>query len=109
MTDYIGGFRQLQFAEPEMDIQYEDPEEQTKLKSMTIIGYTTSGQLVNSEFDEQERALTSFNKWRGIGDVSSSGKYVFRDGDFTLVHYEVDPTQNEEMDPQAVIELDTAP
>ena len=64
---------------------------------------------MNSEFDEQEKAITSFNKWRGIGDVSSSGKYVFRDGDFTLVHYEVDPTQNEEMDPQAVIELERRP
>ena len=76
---------------------------------MTIIGYTAADQLVNSEFDEQERSITSFNKWRGIGDESSSGKWIFRDGDFTLVHYEVDPTANEEMDPQTVIDLDTAP
>jgi hypothetical protein len=107
LTDDIGGFSQLQFAEPEMDIRYEDPDEQTKLKSMTIIGYTTSGQLVNSDFNEEERSLTSFNKWRGIGDLSSSGKWVFRDGDFALVHYEVDPTP--EGEPQVVVDLDTAP
>ena len=99
----------MQFAEPELDIRYEDPDERTKLKSMTIIGYKAADQLVNSEYDEKERSLTSFNKWRGIGDVSSSGKWIFRDGDFALVHYEVDPTENEEMDPQPVIELDTAP
>ena len=109
LTDDIGGFRQLQFVEPELDIRYEDPDARTKLRSMTIIGYTASDQLVNSEFDEQEKTITSFNKWRGIGDQSSSGKWMFRDGDFTLVHYEVDPTENEEMDPQTVIELDTAP
>ena len=109
LTDDIGGFRQLQFVEPEMDIRYEDPDARTKLKSMTIIGYTAADQVVNSEFDEQERSITSFNKWRGIGDISSSGKWIFRDGDFTLVHYEVDPTPNEEMDPQTVIDLDTAP
>ena len=58
---------------------------------------------MNSEFDEQERSLTSFNKWRGIGDASSSGKWIFRDGDFTLVHYEVDPTPTaRKCDPQTV-------
>ena len=41
------------------------------------------------------------------GDESSSGKWVFRNGDFALVHYEVDPTPDGE--PQAVVDLDTAP
>ena len=27
LTDDIGGFRQLQFVEPEMDIRYEDPDD----------------------------------------------------------------------------------
>src|SRR5205809_2846772 len=54
------GFRQLQFAEPELDIRYEDPDDQTKLKSMTIIGYTASDQIENSEYDENDRSLTSF-------------------------------------------------
>ena len=66
---------------------------------------------MNSEFDEQERSLTSFNKWRGIGDLSSSGKWIFRDGDFTLVHYEVDPTRGtREIDrADRVLDLESVP
>ncbi|MDW6022694.1 DUF1176 domain-containing protein [Mesorhizobium sp. BAC0120] len=108
LADDSGGFRQLQFAEPELDIRYED-QEQTKLKSMTVIGYTAADQLVNSDFDEKDKSLTSFNKWRGIGDASSIGKWIFRDGDFTLVRYEVDPTEDEEINPQTVIDLESAP
>ena len=87
----------------------EDPDEQTKLKSMTIIGYKATDQLVNSDYDENERSLTSFNKWRGIGDISSTGKWIFRDGDFALVHYEVDPTENGEIDGQPVLDFESAP
>jgi hypothetical protein len=108
-ADDADSFRQLQFAEPELDIRYEDPDEQTKLKSMTIVGYTAADQLVNSFYDENEKSLTSFNKWRGIGDTSSTGRWVFRDGDFTLVHYEVDPTSDGEINPQPVIDFESAP
>ena len=74
---------------------------------MTIIGYTATDQLVNSDFDEQEQSITSFNKWRGVGDASSTGKWMFRDGDFTLVHYEVDASYDGEMNPQTVLDYDT--
>ncbi len=104
-----GAFRQLQFATPDLDIRYDDPDEQTRLKSMTIIGYTATDQLVNSEFDENDRSLSSFSKWRGVGDASSVGKWIFRDGDFTLVRYEVDPTTDGEINPQTVLDFDTAP
>ena len=103
------GFSQLHFAEPELQIEYDDPDEETKLKSMAIIGYRASDRLVNSEYDEDAQELTSFSKWRGIGDASSSGKWIFRDGEFTLVHYEVDPTTNGEEDPQTVLDLQSAP
>lgn len=104
-----GEFSQLQFAEPELQIEYDDPGEETKLKSMTVIGYHAADRLVNSDYDEETQELTSFSKWRGIGDASSSGKWIFRDGEFTLVHYEVDPTTNEEEDPQTVLDLQSAP
>lgn len=104
-----GAFRQLQFATPDLDIRYDDPDGQTKLKSMTVIGYTAADQLVNSEFDENDRSLTSFSKWRGIGDASSVGRWIFRDGDFTLVHYEVDPTTDGEVNPETVLDFETAP
>jgi hypothetical protein len=103
------GIRQLQFAEPELDIQYNDPDDQKRVKSINIIGYTASDQLINSEYDPKEKALTSFDKWRGIGDSSDSGKWIFRGGTFTLVHYEVDPTEDEEENPQTVVDFEAAP
>ena len=106
---YLGELTHLQFSEPEVDIRYEDPEQQTKLESMTIIGYRTTDQLVNSFYDEKEMSLTSFAKWRGVGDMSSTAKYILRDGNFTLVHYEVDPTEDGEINGQAVLDFDTAP
>jgi len=102
-------FRQLQFAEPELDIRYQDPDQQTKLESMTITGWTTTDQLVNSFYDDKEMSLTSFAKWRGVGDQSSTGKYVFRNGDFALVHYDVDPTGDGEINSEPVVNLDEAP
>jgi Protein of unknown function (DUF1176) len=108
LADDSGGFRQLQFAEPELDIRYDDQEE-TKLESMTVIGYTAADQLLNSEFDEKDKSLTSFNKWRGVGDASSIGRWIFRNGDFTLVRYEVDPTYDDEINPQPVLDHDSAP
>jgi hypothetical protein len=110
-ADDIGELRQLQFAEPELDIRYEDPDpdQETKVKSMDIIGYTAADQLVNSDYDEQDKSITSFSKWRGVGDASSTGRYIFRNGQFTLVHYDVDATYDGEENPQPVIDLDTAP
>jgi hypothetical protein len=102
-------FRQLHFAEPELDIRYQDGDQQTKLDSMTITGWTTSDQLVNSFYDDKEMSLTSFSKWRGVGDQSSTGKYRFRNGDFALVHYDVDPTGDGEINPEPVVNLDEAP
>ena len=46
------GITPLQFAQPELDIRYEDPSDQSKLKSINVIGYVAVDQLVNSEFDE---------------------------------------------------------
>jgi hypothetical protein len=102
-------FRQLQFAEPELEIRYEDGDQQTKLESMTITGWTTMDLLVNSFYDDKEMSLTSFSKWRGVGDQSSTGKYAFRNGDFALVHYDVDPTGDGEINSEPVVNLDEAP
>lgn len=109
LATYVDGIRQLQFAQPELDIRYEDPQERTRLQSMTIIGYTATDRLVNSEFDPDDLSVTSWAKWRGVGDASSTGKWIFRNGDFTLVRYDVDPTEDGEIDPQTVLDFETAP
>lgn len=109
IADDYGEVRQLQFAEPDLDIRYQDPDEQTKLESMTIIGWETTDQLVNSFYDDKEKSLTSWAKWRGVGDQSSTAKYIFRDGDFVLVHYNVDPTADGEINDETVVDFDTGP
>ena len=85
------GLVPLHFAEPELDIEYAD-DEQTVLKSMKIAGFTTRAAPVNAVFDEETRTITGFSKWRGIADASSSGTWEFREGEFVLTRYEVDPT-----------------
>ncbi|TIT22771.1 MAG: DUF1176 domain-containing protein [Mesorhizobium sp.] len=109
MSDDVLGVRQLQFAEPEMDIRYENNDSDGKLLGMTIVGFQTSGWATNSDYDEETKTITTFNKWRGIGDASSSGTYLFRNGDFSLVQYDVDASYDGEENPQTVVDYNTAP
>ena len=109
MTDEVSGVRQLQFAEPEMDIRYENNDSDGKLLGMTIVGFHTTGWATNSDYDEDTKTISTFNKWRGVGDASDSGTYLFRNGDFSLVQYDVDASYDGEENPQTVVDYNTAP
>ena len=109
MTDELGGVLQLQFAEPEMDIRYENNDSDGKLLGMSIVGFHTTGWATNPEYDEQTRTIRTFNKWRGVGDASDSGTYLFRNGDFSLVQFDVDASYDGEENPQTVVDYNTAP
>lgn len=100
--------RPLALAEPELDIRYagDDP---AKLESMYVIGFGTASQLINADYDPDTLTLTSFVKWRGLGDSWSSGKWIFRGGAFTLVRYEVDPTMDGKEEGIVVFDKDSAP
>jgi hypothetical protein len=74
---------------------------------MRIDGLKSTTQLVNSEFDAASRSISSFDKWRG-GDASSSGTRVFREGEFVLTRYEVDPTYDGELSSQTVVDYKLA-
>lgn len=100
---------QLQFAEPELDIRYENDDTEGAVESVTIIGYRTSDRLVNSQYDPTTRTLTSFAKWRGVGDASSTATYIFRNGAFTLVKYDVDASYNDKVDPETVLDYNSGP
>lgn len=108
-ADDLGGFRQLQFAEPELDIHYQNGDFEGRVEAVNVIGYRVTDMLVNSFYDAASRTLQSFNKWRGIGDASSSATYLFRDGAFTLVKYEVDASYDGEINPEPVLDHETAP
>ncbi len=103
------GLREVQFATPELDIRYEDDNSDEKVESVSIIGYTATPKLINSFYDEGSHSITSHGKWRGVGDASDSGTWLFRNGEFTLVKYDVDASYDGEINPETVLDYDTAP
>jgi Protein of unknown function (DUF1176) len=93
----------LGFAVPDYDYVYVDPDESTKLKSLTLRGFSVQSTLVNSGYEPESKTINSFSKWRGIGDASSSGTWRFVEGRFVLTDYAVDPTYDGEETPFDVI------
>lgn len=108
IEDSIGMVSPIHFAEPDLDIRYADDENE-KVESMNVIGYSASMELVNSDFDPATLTVHSFSKWRGLGDASSTGSWLFRNGNFQLVNYQVDATYDGEMNGETVVEYDLAP
>lgn len=107
--DEADGLRELQFATPELDIRYENDDFEGKVESISIIGYLSEDTLVNSSYDEAELSIISHNKWRGVGDAGTTGTWIFRNGAFTLVKYDVDASYDGEVNPEAVLDFHTAP
>jgi hypothetical protein len=107
--DEDNGVHELQFASPELDIRYENDNYEGKVESISIIGYTVEEKLVNSFYDEASHSITSAPKWRGAGDASSIGTWMFRNGQFTLVKYDVDASYDGEINPETVLDFLTPP
>jgi hypothetical protein len=107
--DDVDGLRQLQFATPELDIHYENNNSEGKLEAVNVIGFRTDDRLVNSDYDEASHTITSHAKWRGAGDASSSGTWLFRNGAFSLVQYDVDASYDGENNPETVVDYNSAP
>jgi len=108
-TDVNGDLRNLQFAAPELAVRYENDDSNGKVESVQIVGYTAEDQLMNSSYDPDKQTISSTNKWRGAGDASSSGAWMFRNGAFTLVKYDVDASYDGKVDPKPVIDYQTGP
>ena len=90
----------VSFASPTFDVAYvEGDETETKLKHDPVVtGYSTSFFLTNPSFDEKTLTLSEYAKWRGIGDAWSAGDWQFRDGQFVLTRYEIDPIYDGNLD-----------
>lgn len=104
-----GPIQALQFATPELDIRYQDNDEQKAVEAIHIVGFTSADRLVNSQYSPDTRSIESHDKWRGPGDASSAGRWIFRNGAFTLVKYDVDASYDGEINPEPVLDYDTAP
>ncbi|MHB2264912.1 DUF1176 domain-containing protein [Aliihoeflea sp. PC F10.4] len=109
MSTGDGSAEPVYFAVPELDIRYENDDMEAGLQEMTQIGWITRAELVNSEYDADTQAITTNEKWRGVGDASSSGRWIFRYGAFSLVEYSVDPTYDGEINPQEILNFNEAP
>lgn len=103
LANAYGEIEPVAFAEPELDITYETDANE-KVKSMTIAGFNTALLLVNSEFDAENRTITSYSKWRGLGDAFSAGTWKFADGRFTLSNYAVDAAYDGEPEPVELLD-----
>lgn len=100
---------QLQFAEPELDIRYEDDNTESKVEHIGITGFRTADELVNAEYNESSHTLVSHIRWRGMDDASSTATYLFRNGAFVLVQYDVDASYDGKANPETIIDYNTAP
>ncbi|MBA8906147.1 MULTISPECIES: DUF1176 domain-containing protein [Aminobacter] len=103
------GLNEQHFAAPELDIHYEGDNPDGKLESVNVIGYRTENALVNSSFDDKTMTITSHAKWRGVGDASSDGTWLFRDGAFALVRYDVDASYDGDINPETVLDYNSGP
>lgn len=98
------GMTSVGFAQPAFDVKYENDDFDGAVETITTVGMSATGLLVNSQFDLETLSIDSFSKWRGLGDASSSGQWVFRDGAFALVHFAVDASYDGEMNPEVLVD-----
>lgn len=104
MHTEFNGLMPVAFASPRHHADYENDDSlDGALIGLKVTGMNAGTLLVNSDFDPETRTISSFSKWRGIGDASSSGTWVFDDGEFTLMQYDIDASYDGEINPQTVI------
>lgn len=108
-SDAEQSVNQLQFAVPDLDIRYENGNTEGKVEHVGIVGFRTVDRLINASYDENNHTIVSHDKWRGVGDASSDGTYLFRNGVFALVQYDVDASYDGEVNLETVIDYNTAP
>ena len=82
----------IAFAQPDIAYDYADDDRSRLKADPKIRGFRATALLVNANFNEKTRTITSHTAWRGIGDAWDSGAWIFRNGAFMLTRFEVDPT-----------------
>lgn len=102
-TEY-DGLLPVGFAAPQYDVTYVDDDYEGEVESIKVRGFTSQSMLTNSEFDPDTLTMKNHALWRGIGDASSSGRWVFDKGSFVLKSYDVDATYDGEINPTRIVE-----
>lgn len=100
----IDGLRPVAFAVPQYDVTYVDDDFEADVESIKVRGFTSLTMLTNPEFDPETLTMDNHALWRGLGDASSSGRWVFDKGSFVLKTYDVDASYDEEINPTRIVE-----
>lgn len=103
VRDYEG-LQPLALAEPTFEVEHENDDIDAAVTGLTVTGMGATTILVNSEFDPDSLTITSHSLWRGIGDASSTGIWVFEDGKFSLQQYHIDASYDGEVNPETVLD-----
>ena len=109
LADDRGGIRNLRFAVPDLDIRYDDDRTKKKVDRIYVIGFRVVTLLSGSDFDPQDQAITAQEKWDAKGDTGARGKWIFRYGETSLVHYDVDAARDGKMQMKPVVNYDVSP
>lgn len=95
----------VSFAVPSYDVKYVDDDFNAAVESINVRGFTSQYILTNSEFDPEAGEMQNYVLWRGIGDASEGGTWVFDRGNFVLKRYDVDASYDDEMNPERIVEF----
>ncbi|AJY47188.1 DUF1176 domain-containing protein [Martelella endophytica] len=81
------------FATPAFSVDYAaDDDTNTKLaRDPVVTGFGADTTLINPSFDPDTNTISTFEKWRGLGDAASWGRWTLQDGRFVLTYYAIDP------------------
>lgn len=107
--DMSWGLRQLSFAAPEVTVTYATnpatgEDDDTRVTGLAVAGMHARLLLTNAEVDPATGAIEAVSHWRGLGDASSRGVWVLRDGEYALSIYEVDGSYDGEVDRVPVVD-----
>lgn len=105
LFDPYGEASLVSFATPDFDVTYVDEDLNEQVQSMRLTGYSARLTVVLSHFDPQTLTIHEYNKSRGVGDASTSGVWIFHEGDFSLRSYAVDATYDEEINPKTMVDF----
>lgn len=94
----------LAFATPMIDVKYENDDFDGPVESIDITGFRSMDMLTNAAFDPDTMQISDGALWRGIGDASSSGIWVFAEGEFVLKTYDVDASYDGEINPETLLD-----
>jgi hypothetical protein len=92
----------VSFAEPYIHVDYENEDSDGKVLGIKVTGLRARNVMVNSSVDAKTLTVSSADKWRGAADASSSGTWLFKDGEFILSTFKVDASYDGKINPVMV-------